>query len=81
MLTCKQFLGELSDYLDEQTTLEIRAKLESHIAECPNCFVVCDTTKKTIEVYKGQKQCAIPADIHARLIAALERKLLDKRGI
>ncbi|MDQ6704542.1 MAG: anti-sigma factor [Acidobacteriota bacterium] len=79
MLTCKQFLGELSDYLDEQTTAEIRAKLERHIAECPNCFVVCDTTKKTIEVFKGQKQCTIPPDIHARLIAALERKLLDKR--
>jgi len=69
----------LSDYLDEQTTVEIRAKLERHIAECPECFVVCDTTKKTIEIYKGQQQCTIPADIHARLIAALERKLLDKR--
>ncbi|MDQ2899443.1 MAG: zf-HC2 domain-containing protein [Acidobacteriota bacterium] len=79
MLTCKEFLSELSDYLDEQTTVEIRTKLERHISECPECFVVCDTTKKTIAVYKGQKQCAIPADIHSRLIAALERKLLDKR--
>ena len=53
MLTCKEFLAELTDYLDEKTELEIRAKLERHLAECPNCWVVCDTTRKTIQVYKG----------------------------
>ncbi len=75
MLTCKDFLSELSDFLDEQTDAEIRSKLERHIAECPNCFVICDTTKKTISVYKGMKSCAIPEDVHMRLMAAVERKL------
>jgi anti-sigma factor RsiW len=75
LLTCKEFLSELSDFLDEQTDAEIRSKLEKHIAECPNCFVICDTTKKTISVYKGMKSCAIPEDVHARLMSAVERKL------
>lgn len=78
MLTCKEFLSELSDYLDEATDREIRDKLERHIAECPNCFVICDTTRKTISVYKGMRQCTIPEDVHGRLMAALERKLADK---
>lgn len=75
MLTCKEFLSELSDFLDEATDREIKAKLESHIAECPNCFVICDTTKKTISVYKGMKSCTIPQDVHERLMAAVERKI------
>jgi anti-sigma factor RsiW len=75
LLTCKEFLSELSDFLDEATDREIKAKLESHIAECPNCFVICDTTKKTISVYKGMKACAIPEDVHERLMAAVERKI------
>ncbi len=50
MLTCKEFLAELSDFLDEKTRGEIRAKLERHLAECPNCWVVCDNTRKTIKV-------------------------------
>ena len=75
MLTCKEFLSELSDFLDEATDAEIRAKLASHIAECPNCFVICDTTKKTISVYKGMKSCTIPEDVHQRLMAAVERKI------
>jgi anti-sigma factor RsiW len=78
LLTCKEFLAELNDFLDEKTKGEIRAKLERHIAECPNCWVVCDTTRKTIQVYKGMKQCTIPEDVHARLMAAVERKITAK---
>ena len=75
MLTCKQFLTELTDYLDEKTSVELHAKLERHITECPNCWVICDTTKKTIQVYKGMESCMIPEDVHARLMAAVERKI------
>ncbi len=74
MLTCKEFLQELSDYLDENVDAEIRAKLEQHITECPNCWVVADTTKKTIRIYKGMEPHPISPEIEARLLAALERK-------
>jgi len=79
LLTCKEFLQELTDYLDEKTDTELRAKLERHITECPNCWVVCDTTKKTIQVFKGMKECAIPVDVHERLMAAVERKCADRK--
>jgi anti-sigma factor RsiW len=78
LLTCKEFLAELSDFLDEKTRTEVRAKLEKHLAECPNCWVVCDTTRKTIQVYKGMSSCAIPDDVHSRLMAAVERKMAAK---
>ena len=81
MLTCKQFLSELTDFLDEKTDTEERANLEQHLVECPNCWVVCDTTKKTIQVYKGMKQKDIPADVHSRLMAAVERKIAAKKAI
>jgi anti-sigma factor RsiW len=79
LLTCKEFLQELTDYLDEKTDAELRTKLERHITECPNCWVVCDTTKKTIQVFKGMKEHAIPGDVHERLMAAVERKCADKK--
>ncbi len=81
MLTCKEFLNELTDYLDETIGAEIRAKLERHITECPNCWVMCDTTKKTIKVFKGMESCTIPEDVHTRLMAAVERKIAaDKKS-
>jgi hypothetical protein len=78
LLTCKEFLAELADFLDERTDAEIRSKLERHLAECPNCWVICDTTTKTIAVYKGMKTCSIPEDVHSRLMAAMERKIAAK---
>ena len=75
MLTCKEFLQELSDYLDENVDAEIRARLEQHILECPNCWVVCDTTKKTIQIYKGMEPHPIPPDVESRLMHALEKKM------
>jgi len=71
-------MHELSDYLDENTDTELRAKLEAHIAECPNCWVIADTTKKTVKIYKGMDPYPIPVDVEARLMAALERKMAAK---
>jgi anti-sigma factor RsiW len=78
LLTCKEFLAELSDFLDEAIDPPTRARLERHIAECPNCWVICDTTKKTIKVFKGMKQCSIPDDVHDRLMKAFERKAASR---
>ena len=79
MLTCKQFLAELSDFLDEALGLEERKKLEDHINKCPNCWVIADTTRKTIEVYKCSEPVQIPTDIRTRLMKALERKMASKK--
>jgi anti-sigma factor RsiW len=80
LLTCKEFLAELNDFLDETTKSEIRTKLERHLAECPNCWVVCDTTRKTIQVYKGMSACTIPEDVHTRLMSAVERKMAARKA-
>ena len=79
MLTCKEFLQELNDYLDETVDPELRRKIEAHITQCPNCFVILDTTKKTIQVYKGVQPQTLPADVQARLLKAMERKLAEKK--
>ena len=75
MLTCKDFLKELSDFLDDTLDPSIRAALHKHVEECPNCWVIIDTTKRTIKVYKGLEPQTIPADIHSRLMSALQKKM------
>ena len=79
MLTCKDFLRELSEFLDENLDAEVRAKLERHITECPNCWVIADTTRKTIQIYKGMDPYPVPKDVEERLMQAIERKMASKR--
>lgn len=78
LLTCKEFLQELNDYLDESVDKELKVRLEAHVTACPNCFVIFDTTKRTIQVYKGMDAQTIPDDVHARLMKALDKKLADR---
>ena len=78
MVTCKQFLQELNDYLDPNVDTVTKTHLEAHVTKCPNCFVVVDTTKKTLQIYKGIEAQTIPADVQARLWDALERKMAGR---
>jgi anti-sigma factor (TIGR02949 family) len=80
LLTCKQFLSELSEYLDETIGVDERKKLEDHISACPNCWVIADTTRRTIKVYKCSQPVEIPTDVRSRLMKALEQKMAANKG-
>ena len=49
MLTCKNLLAELNTYLDDEGDPMLREELNRHVNECPNCWVIVDTTKKTLK--------------------------------
>ena len=80
MLTCKQFLRELGEYLDDSLPADERQKLQDHINACPNCYVVADTTRQTIQVYKHCQPVSMPGGVKDRLMAALQRKMAAKGG-
>jgi len=79
LLTCREFLSELNGYLDDDMPPEMRAELQRHMDECPNCWVVVDTTKKTMQVYKGMDPKPVPDAVSSRLMAALARKMAEKK--
>ena len=79
MLTCKQFLQELNDYLDPNIDAEMKNHLNAHVTQCPNCFVIVDTTMKTLQVFKGVEPQAIPEDVKTRLWKALDRKMAARK--
>ncbi|MDX2151704.1 MAG: anti-sigma factor [Bryobacteraceae bacterium] len=64
--------------MDEAVDPDTRKHLQQHVNECPNCWVVYDTTKRTIQVYKGMEAQTIPQDLHSRLMRALERKMASR---
>ena len=75
MLTCKDLLAELNTFLDDSADPGLRQELQRHVNECPNCWVVVDTTQKTLKVFKGMQVQEIPSGIEARVMQALERKI------
>ena len=79
-MKCSEFLHELTNYLDGVLDEKTKIELENHLSWCHNCYVVCDTTKKTIQVYKGMQPQVLPQDVQSRLMQALEKKLAAKKS-
>jgi anti-sigma factor (TIGR02949 family) len=75
LLTCKEFVDGISDFIDDDIAPDLRERLQKHISECPNCWVVYDTTKKTIQVFKGMEAQPLPEDVRSRLVQAVEKRM------
>jgi anti-sigma factor (TIGR02949 family) len=73
--TCKQFLQELNEYHDESVDPETKRHWQAHIDECPHCYVIVDTTKRTLAVYKDSKEQDVPEDVRAKVWKALDKKM------
>ena len=79
-MNCADFLKELTDYLDNTLDTRTKAELEEHLLWCHDCFVICDTTKKTIEISRDPQIYELPEDLRTRLRSAIMSKCQSKKG-
>jgi len=77
---CKEFLTELTDYLDETISASMRVELEEHLHWCHDCKVVLNTTKKTIEIYRHNTLYELPEKLRSRLQEAILTKCKSQQN-
>jgi anti-sigma factor (TIGR02949 family) len=69
---CESLLGSLSEYIDGELSAELCREIEKHLAECDNCRVVVNTTKRTIDlVQTPAEKPGLPDDVRERLFKRL----------
>ena len=71
MITCEEVLRELSNYLDEELTLELRAQILEHLRVCCNCTVLVNTTRTTLTLVADHFVSELPPGVSERLIERL----------
>ena len=75
MLTCRQFLGALCDYLDGTQDPSACADVEEHLGKCSRCRIVCETTRRTVTLYRTMAVVRpVPAEVESRLLAAIAKR-------
>ena len=79
-MTCSEFLQELTDYLDNTMDARTRAELDEHLRWCHNCYVVCNTTKRTIEIYRDSQLFELPDELRTRLRTAIISKCKNHKS-
>ncbi len=79
---CAEWLDRISLYLDGELAEQLCRELEQHLAECPDCHVVFNTTRRTIELYRRYGRVSMPEGARERLfrVLNLEDLLRDESG-
>ncbi len=79
-MKCSKFLSELNDFLDGSLDSSLKAELEEHLTWCHNCHVVCNTTKKTIEIYRENQVYELPDTLRVKLQTAIITKCKSSKS-
>jgi len=79
MLTCAEFLAEFGDYLEEEASPEIRARLEQHLHECKTCQVIVDSTRKTIRFVTDCDSFTLAADQVEPIVKDVMKRIHEKK--
>ena len=82
MLTCKEVLDSLSDYLDADMKEDLISEMKRHIGSCQDCRAEFDTITMTIKLYKHEHDApaVMPVGCHDRLVKVLELEKLRSKG-
>ncbi len=73
MICCEELLREISSYIDEEITVELRTQIEAHMCACRHCRVLVDTTRKTLTLVSDSSFLELPQGVSERLLARLSK--------
>lgn len=79
-MDCQTLISYLSDYIDRELTETLAAEARDHLATCPNCSIVLDSTQKLILMSKLTGQVAIPKARRERLWTEIEAAFSERRA-
>jgi anti-sigma factor RsiW len=74
MITCREFIEFLADYLDGQLSPATQAEFKFHLSGCPNCTLYLKSYEATIRL--GKAVCSDldalpPADVPEELVQGI----------
>jgi anti-sigma factor RsiW len=70
-VNCTDFLAKLTDFFDGRIEPDLLAEVKEHLGTCHHCEVVVNTTRQTIDIYRGQQAYEFPEALRDRLRSAI----------
>jgi hypothetical protein len=80
MITCDEFFAEFADYLENQASPEVRQELELHLSQCRACYVLYDSSRKTIKIVSESNSFELPQKVFDPIIDRVMSKLRTERS-
>jgi anti-sigma factor RsiW len=70
-ISCLEVIRELSNYIDEDVTPQLREQIVAHLPRCSHCAAVYDGLRNTIKLMADGRAFDLPAGFSRRLRARL----------
>ena len=67
MMTCREIIDVLADYLDAALTPAVLERLEAHLRDCAPCRAYLATYKRATELAAKVNQVEMPPEMRQRL--------------
>jgi hypothetical protein len=78
-IDCEEVWRQISNYLDNDVGLELRAIMEAHFSDCAHCSAILDGTRNVVKLVGDGKAFDIPAGASQRFYAKLNDYLAVRR--
>lgn len=78
MISCDQFMAEFGDYLDGDVAADIRRRLEEHLSHCRACWVMYDSTRKTLRIVTDSSSFELTETLSEPIVAKVMAKVRGK---
>lgn len=72
MITCRQLVELLIDFVSDELPPDHRAQVEQHLRDCSPCVAYVESYQLTIRLTRQLPCEPLPPDVAGRLRAALE---------
>lgn len=73
-ISCLEVWREISNYIDDQVTPELRVRMEAHFKVCAHCTAVLDGTKNVVKLVADGVEYELPTGFSQRLYSKLKDK-------
>jgi anti-sigma factor RsiW len=72
-ISCIEVWREISNYLDNEISAELRERMEAHFKGCAHCTAVLDGTRNVVKLVGDGKAFQIPDGFSKRLYRKVQK--------
>jgi anti-sigma factor RsiW len=72
-ISCPEVWREISNYVDDDVALQLRARMESHLKACAHCKAVLDGTRNVVKLVAGGVEYDLPEGFSKRLYEKIKK--------
>ena len=77
-ISCVEVWREISNYIDDDISPDLRARMEAHFRACEHCTAIVDGAKNVVKIVADERAFDVPANFGKRLFAKFDKEILKK---